>query len=152
MPGLSWAELQLFLIRIYVGIDFIPHFAEKLFEGPGPRGEDIAAFKAMGLTHPEAMVIIAGLCEFAAFFGLTFGFWTRVAAVGTAVYLGIAVILGGHIENGFIWVAPGGGWEFGALWAFVALSFVLTGGGKWSLDALIRESTGLPPWLRALSV
>ncbi|MEM8680094.1 MAG: DoxX family membrane protein [Planctomycetota bacterium] len=48
-------------------------------------------------------VILAGLCEFGAFVGLTFGFWTRIAAGGTALYLLIALFSGGHDHVGFIW-------------------------------------------------
>ncbi|MFG1422430.1 DoxX family protein [Roseixanthobacter liquoris] len=151
MFGLSWSEIQLFLIRVYVGLDFIPHFSEKLFEGPGPRGEDIAAFQHMGVPAPAVMVLLAGLCELAAFFGLTFGFWTRLAGLGTALYLIIALALGGHFQNGFLWVNAGGGWEFAAFWAFVCASFVLTGGGPLSLDAVVRRLPGVPPLLRRLS-
>jgi len=152
MPRLSVAELQLFLIRVYIGLDFIPHFSEKLLEGPGPRDADIAEFKVYAVPHPELLVIVAGLCELAAFFGLTFGFWTRLAGAGTALYLVICLFAGQHQDNGFIWVNSGGGWEFPAFWAFMCLTFVLTGGGKWSVDALIRDRPGLPYWLRALSV
>lgn len=147
----SFPLLQLLLIRIYVGLDFIPHFSEKLFEGPGPRGEDIAAFKAMGIANPGFMVILAGLIELAACIGLTLGIWTRLAGLGAAVYLLFALFMGGHDKIGFIWVLPGGGWEFAAFWAFICASFVLTGGGKWSVDALLRNWEAWPGWLRRLS-
>lgn len=147
---MSLAEIQLLLIRLYLGLDFIPHFSEKLFEGPGPRDEDVAAFAQLGVPSPSAMVILAGLCELAASLGLTFGVMTRVAALGTAAYLVFATVLGHHDEIGFMWVLPGGGWEFPAMWAFLCGSFVLTGGGRWSVDALLRRRSAISPRLRWL--
>jgi len=139
MRKLTAQECQLFLIRVYLGLDIILHFAEKLFEGGEARGRVVKAFIGLGVPEPLFMVILAGLLEFAIFIGFTFGFMTRVAAVGAALYLVISSALGHHFTNGFIWVIPGGGWEFPIMWAFLSLSFVLTGGGPWSLDAWLRR-------------
>ncbi|TKC79075.1 DoxX family protein [Trinickia terrae] len=142
-------DIHLFLIRIYIGIDFSHHFAEK-FGLLGPQAFDnvVAYFHSVGF--PTVFVIIAGLCEFAAFIGFTFGLFTRVAAVGAALYLVVSLFSGHHEQFGFTWANPGGGWEYPALWAFVCLSYVLTGGGRWSVDAWLRKR--LPGHARLLSV
>ncbi|MGV2288658.1 DoxX family protein [Trinickia sp. YCB016] len=140
-------DIHLFLIRIYIGIDFSHHFAEK-FGLLGPQAFDnvVAYFHSVGFS--TVFVIVAGLCEFAAFVGFTFGVFTRVAAVGTALYLLISMFAGHHDHFGFTWANPGGGWEYPALWAFVCLSYVLTGGGQLSVDAWLRKR--LPAEMRRL--
>jgi putative oxidoreductase len=131
-------DIHLFLIRLYIGIDFSHHFAEK-FGLLGAQAFDnvVAYFNSVGF--PTVFVIIAGICEFAAFIGFTFGLFTRVAAVGTALYLFISMFAGHHESFGFTWANPGGGWEYPALWAFLCLSYVLTGGGPLSIDAWLRK-------------
>ncbi len=146
---LDW---QLVLIRIYIGLDFIHHFAEKFgLLGAAAYHNVVHYFVSVGFS--PTMVLIAGLCEFAAFVGFTFGLFTRFAAVGTALYLIISLFSGRHELAGFTWAdhASGimingstqtvyGGWEYPLIWAFICLTFVLTGGRKWSLDACLRQS------------
>lgn len=128
--------LQLTLIRIYIGLYFLPTFLAKLgFLGAGGFNGDINYFQSIGL--PTGMVIIAGLAELGAFIGLTFGLMTRIAAVGASVFLLLIVFITGIYLNGFNWSDKG--WEFLVMWSFIALSFALTGGGKFSLDALLRD-------------
>lgn len=155
-------DLQLALIRIYIGLDFIHHFAEKFgLLGQAALADVTQYFASLGLG--VGFVVLAGLCEFAAFVGFTFGLFTRVAAVGTAVYLLTALFSGYHYLAGFTWADHAndimingslqtvyGGWEFPLFWAFMCLSFVLTGGRKWSIDAKIREHT-TNRWLQFLS-
>ena len=134
------AHLQLFLIRVYIGLDFIHHFAEKFgWLGMQDKLDVLHYFQALGYHDSLFMMGLAGLCEFGAFVGFTFGLCTRLAAIGTALYLVITLFSGNHHHFGFTWVNPGGGWEFPALWAFLCLSFVLTGGGRWSVDAVIHK-------------
>ncbi|WP_325658317.1 DoxX family protein [Collimonas sp.] len=141
-------SLQLFLLRVYIGLDFIHHFAEKFgLLGPQAYHDVVGYFHSVGF--PPSMVLIGGLCEFGAFVGFTFGLFTRVAAVGTALYLVISLFAGHHQDFGFTWANPGGGWEYPTLWAFLCLSFVLTGGGRWSLDAWLKKYQ--PNGLRWLS-
>jgi putative oxidoreductase len=140
--SLKAAQIQLLLLRVYLGLDFTNHFAEKFgLLGPGPKKETVENFaRLLGPEHAYAMMIVAGLCEFASFVGLTFGVLTRFAACGSALYLFIALMDGHHFSNGFGWAnAGGGGWEFPLLWTVFCLSFVIAGGGPWSLDGLLRD-------------
>jgi putative oxidoreductase len=122
-------------------VDFIHHFSEKFgLLGAQAKVGVIHYFQSLGFVDASFMVLLAGLCEFGAFIGFTFGLCTRVAAIGTALYLVISLFSGGHHHLGFTWMNPGGGWEYPALWAFLCLSFVMTGGGRWSLDALIHKA------------
>src|SRR5690606_2068769 len=107
MQNLTAQGWQLFLIRVYLGLDIIPHFAEKLFEGSAHRAEVVKAFIDLGISNPTFMVVLAGLLELAISVGFTFGLMTRVAAVGAAIYLVVSTVLGHHFTSGFIWVVPG---------------------------------------------
>jgi len=143
-------EVQLFLIRVYIGLDFTHHFAEKFGLLGSQAYSNVLHYFSTVSSSPEQMVLLAGLCEFGAFVGFTFGLFTRVAAVGTALYLVVALFMGHHQDLGFTWVNPGGGWEYPAMWVFLCLSFVLTGGGRWSADRYLFSK--LPASLRWLPI
>jgi putative oxidoreductase len=55
--------------------------------------------------------------------------------VRVAAGLLLVAAFGVHLGNGFFWTA--GGFEYPLLWGIVTLAFVLRGGGRFSLDALI---------------
>ncbi|MBR7652090.1 DoxX family protein [Brucella oryzae] len=142
-------DIHLLFIRTYIGIDFIHHFSEKFGLLGSDAYQGVLHYFSTVTSAPAEMVLLAGLCEFGAFVGFTFGLFTRVAAVGTALYLVIALFMGHHDTMGFTWANPGGGWEYPALWAFICLTYVLTGGGRYSLDNWLRER--LPKALAWLS-
>lgn len=138
---LSVAEWHVTFFRLYLGLDLVPHFTEKLFAGPGPHMDDVTAFERLGVAAPDFMVWLAGLCELGAAIGIGLGLFTRLAAIGGALYILIATILGNHFELGFIWAAAGGGWEYPVMWTVFLLSFAFAGAGRFSLDHLILQKT-----------
>lgn len=147
-PLLSAAEWQLTAVRIYLGFDMVPHFTEKLFAGPGPFGEDVTAFAGFGLPIPAAFVVVGGLCELGIAVGLGMGFLTRIAVCGGSLYFLIATLIGGHFGSGFIWAAPGGGWEYPVLMMVLMMSYVVIGAGRFSVDHMLRTETWWPARLR----
>ena len=147
-PILSTAQWHLAFIRIYIGFDMVPHFTEKLFAGPGPRLEDVKAFAGFGLPMPEAFVILGGLCELGIAIGIGAGLLTRLAGACATLYFFIATALGGHFLNGFIWVAPNGGWEYPVLMMVLYISYSVWGGGAFSLDRVLIDRGLLPALLR----
>ncbi len=76
--------------------------------------------------------MLAGLTEFFGGLFLALGLLTRPAALAITVLMAVAVFQV-HLANGFFWT--GGGYEYPLFWGLVALSFVLRGGGRYSLDA-----------------
>jgi putative oxidoreductase len=126
-------------LRIYVGLMFIAHFAGHLFAGSAPFAVFVDYFGSIGLPYPGAFVILAGIIELAVTIGLAFGFMTRIAAAGAAIYLFVSVWLGGHFAVGYVWVLPTGGWEFPALWIFAVSLFVMTGAGPASVDWWLKR-------------
>ena len=146
---MTWFELQNLLVRVYVGLDFTHHFAEKFgLLGPSLYQNDIVYFSDVVPGDPHLWVLLSGLCEFGAFIGFTFGLFTRTAALGTAAYLLAASVMGGHFSNDFTWLNRGGGWEYPMLWTVLCASFALTGGGRISADAWLRRQwPRAPKWL-----
>ena len=147
---LSVFEWQMFFIRLYVGLDLVPHFTEKLFAGSAIRHVDVHAFESLGVPHPLFFVLLAGFIEFIGSLALASGFLTRLTSVVLVVYLLVASALGHHFSLGFIWANPGGGWEYPVLWSVLILSFACFGAGELSLDGLLRRNISLPRWITYL--
>lgn len=123
------------LVRVTAGLFLMPHGAQKLFGLFGGYGiEATGQFFATKLGLPPSLALVAGLIEFFGGLTLALGFLTRPAAALVAGLMGVAVI-SVHLGNGFFWTE--GGFEYPLLWGVVALSYVLRGGGSYSLDALI---------------
>lgn len=148
LRGLNGADWHLIVLRLLIGLIFVPHFTEKLFAGPGPHLDDVKSFIALGASDPNTLVWIAGLCELASAIGVGLGVLCRLATVGASLYLLIASVMGHHFTNGFIWANPGGGWEYPALWIVIILSFFWRGAGAFSLDSEAARAIDPPVWLR----
>lgn len=149
MQGLNREEVHLLILRVYIGLNFIHHFAEKFGLLGVESYESLTRyFSSLHYNDPTFMITLAGICELGACLGFVFGAFTRIAAVGTATYLIASAVAGNHFNLGFTWANPGGGWEFPVFWSVVCLLFLITGGGRVSVDALLRKL--LPPWLHFL--
>ena len=121
------------LVRFATGMFLVPHGAQKLFGWFGGQGVDESgAFFITVYSLPGYLALLAGLVEFIAGFALAFGFLTRLAAGMIMVLMAVAVIEV-RWSNGFFWTENG--FEYPLLWALLAFSFVLRGGGRYSLDA-----------------
>ena len=83
---------------------------------------------------PASLALIAGLIEFFGGLMLAAGFMTRPIAALVFGMMAVAAIQV-HLTLGFFWT--NGGFEYPLFWGLTALSFVLRGGGRYSLDALI---------------
>ena len=148
--GKFYHQWQLFFVRFFIGFDMIPHFCEKLFAGSAIRAEDVHAFTVLGVPHPLTFVILAGLIEFLAALAISSGFLTRLASVCFVIYLFVATYLGHHFANGFIWAAPGGGWEYPVLLMGLFAVFATLGAGEFSVDGFLTDRFTLPSWVRYL--
>jgi len=128
------------MVRLAAGLFLMPHGAQKLFGlfgGPGLDGARAMFETKLGL--PPWLAVVAGIIEFFGGAMLALGLATRPVALLIAAQLFFAAFVV-HGRAGFF--AQKGGFEFALLWAIVALSYALKGGGHCSLDTLIGERGG----------
>lgn len=123
------------LVRVTAGLLLVPHGAQKLFGWFGGYGlEATGQFFATKLGLPPALALLAGTIEFFGGLALAAGLATRLSAALVFGMMFVATFQV-HLGNGFFWTD--GGFEYPLMWGLVALSFVIRGGGRLSLDAVI---------------
>ena len=132
----GWAALAL---RIPVGIIFAAHGAQKLFGWFGGYGlEGTGQWMAsIGLTPGYLMALLAGSGEFFGGLALIIGLLVRPAAAVLAIAMLVA-IFSVHIGNGLF--MSNNGYEFGLALLAVAVSLMLSGAGRASIDAVLSRS------------
>jgi putative oxidoreductase len=124
----------LMLIRVYVGLMFVPHFGSHILGGPFQFKIYTLYFESLGIHMPAIQVVLAGLIELVSAVGLTLGLFTRPVALLGSVYLLMSMLWGGHFQIGYVWALPEGGYEFGVFWAAMIAVFAVLGGGRNSAD------------------
>ena len=129
------------ILRLTLAVVMFPHGAQKTlgwFGGYGFRAT-MAYFTRSGF--PPALAFLAVIAEFLGPLGLALGLLTRVAALGIAVVMLVAILV--HKQHGFFmnWLGTqeGEGIEYHLLALGVALALIVVGGGAWSIDALIAR-------------
>ena len=123
------------LVRVTAGLFLMPHGAQKLFGLFGGYGPDATGqFFQAKLGLPPFMAVLAGMIEFFGGLALALGLLTRPAAALVVGLMAVAV-LQVHLANGYFWTDLG--YEFPLFWGLVAISFVIRGGGRYSLDNTI---------------
>lgn len=130
------SPLALPMIRVTAGLLLLPHGAQKLFGWFGGKGLEGTAqyFATQGFEPGYFWALLVALTEFVGGSLLALGLLTRPVAAMIAGFMAVAVFQQ-HWPNGFFWTNKG--FEYPLLWGVVALAFVLLGGGRYSLDALI---------------
>ena len=138
----SWAPLAL---RIPAGNIFAAHGAQKLFGWFGGDGLEGTAkwMDSIGLSPGLPLTLLAGGAEFFGGIALLIGLLVRPAAATLAFAMAVA-IFSVHIGNGLFMATNG--YEFGLALFAISGSLLISGAGRWSMDALIthRATTGEP--------
>lgn len=134
------SSVATFLVRVALGAAFFPHGAQKVlgwFGGHGLTATYGAFTRDMGI--PAVFAVLAIAAEFLGSIALLFGFCSRVAALGIASVMAVAVTF--HSANGFFmnWSGQqtGEGIEYHLLAFTMAIYLVIRGGGALSLDGAI---------------
>jgi putative oxidoreductase len=119
-------------LRIALGAILIPHGCQKLFGWFGGAGlaKFATIFENIGYKPGLFWVIVVALTEALGGLLLVLGLFTRVAALAVLIFMLNAIYV--TSAKGFFWTA--GGFEYSLLIAFVALFFLIRGGGTCSLD------------------
>lgn len=136
----SWSLL---VSRLALGVVILPHGMQKAlgaFGGYGLEGT-LGFFQSMGM--PLVLGVMVILAEFVGAIGVILGAGTRFMAFSVFLTLGGAMFLGGHVDNGFFmnWfgMQKGEGMEYFILVLGLALSLIISGGGKFSVDGFISK-------------
>ena len=124
-------DLALAVLRVVAGIVFAAHGAQKLFVYGF--GGVTGAFAQMGAPLPEITGPLVALVEFLGGLALIAGLLTRLASLGLAITMLGAIVLV-HLAGGFF--LPNG-IEFALTLFAVAVTFIITGAGRYSLDHAI---------------
>lgn len=127
-------DVALLLNRLAVGATFAAHGAQKIFS----YGMDGVAqsFQGMGIPLPTLNAYLASYTEFLGGIMLVLGLFTRVVSAPVAFTMVVAIAMV-HGKNGFF--AQGGGWEYNMILLVMAGTLLLSGAGRFSLDALIAR-------------
>jgi len=136
-------ELALLLLRLALGGVMWAHGAQKLlglFGGHGPQGT-VRMVTSMGLPPALGWLVIA--VEFFGGIAIVLGVLSRLAALGFAVQMVVAIVKV-HWANGFFmnWAAQPGrgeGYEFPLVLAVVSLALLVSGPGRYALFGRTRN-------------
>jgi len=134
-----WAPL---IIRLVLGVIFIAHGSQKLlgwFGGPGLSGT--IEFLQQNLGIPPFLTVLNVIAEFFGGIALIIGLLTRIASLGIAIVMLVAIFKV-HLPNGFFmnWFNEpnvGHGIEMNLALLAMAVSLMLSGAGNLSLDGLL---------------
>ena len=116
------------LLRVTMGLLFIAHGSIKLLVFT-PAGT-AAFFAKLGLPAPLAYLTIGA--EIVGGAALVLGIWSRVVALALAPIM-LGALYFSHLGNGFLFSAPGGGWEFPVFWTVALVVQALIGDGALAL-------------------
>jgi putative oxidoreductase len=124
-----WAPRMLAILRIVTALLFLEHGTQKLFGFPPSEFPSPALFSVLGVA---AMLEVAGGVL------LLLGLFTRPVAFVVAGQMAVAYWLA-HAPQSFFPALNGG--EPAILFCFIFLYLCVAGGGAWSVDNAVRETT-----------
>ena len=119
------------LLRVLVGVLFIPHGYAKLFVATG---KFITFFDGLGFNPAIVVTYFIGSLEFFGGLAIIFGFLTRPLAFMLFFEMAVAAVMV-HLPKG--WSSASGGAEYVVALSAISLILALRGGGRWSLDRLL---------------
>ena len=124
------APYAAFALRLALGAMFISHALLKIVVFT-PAGT-VKFFESIGLPGPLAYAVMAA--ELIGGAAILIGLHARWVALAL-----VPVLLGAiypHAANGWVFNAPGGGWEYPAFLAVTAIAQALLGDGKFAVTRL----------------
>jgi putative oxidoreductase len=137
------ANWEFTILRVVLGVVFFAHGAQKMlgwYGGYGFSGTMGFFTKTLGIPAPLAFLAICA--EFFGALGLILGLFSRIAALGIAVNMLVAIATF-HRQFGLFanWsgTQKGEGYEFHLLVLAIVLAIIVRGAGALSLDRAIHR-------------
>jgi len=120
------------LLRFALGAMYIAHALLKLvlFTLPGTAG----FFESQGI--PGALAYPVFVLELAGGLALLLGLYARQVALALVPILSGALVV--HLPNGWVFTAPGGGWEYPLFLILASCALYLSGDGAFALRRSAR--------------
>ncbi len=139
----SGTSFGLLLIRLALGSVFIAHGGQKVFGWWGGHGLEEFVKMMTNIGFPAYMGYLAAFTELAGGIAVTIGLLTRLAGLGLAIVMGVA-IWRVHLPNGFFmnWFNEAGrghGVEYSLALLAMALCLLFAGAGEISFDSALRN-------------
>jgi putative oxidoreductase len=137
-------DLLNLLLRLVLGAVFFSHGAQMALGWFGGYGFSGTMGFFTGKLHiPAALAFLVIATQFGGSIALILGLFTRLAALGIAVNMLVAVAMV-HAQIGWFmnWSGQqkGEGFEYHLLAIAIAAVLIFRGGGKWAADAAIENS------------
>ena len=131
------------LMRLVLGVVFFLHGSQKMLGSFGGFGFSGTMQAFTGMMHIPAPFAFLAICaEFFGGLGLILGLLARVAALGIAVNMIVAVLMV-HLPNGpfMNWYGnqKGEGYEYHLLTLALAIPIIIRGAGAFSVDGLLAS-------------
>jgi putative oxidoreductase len=126
-------RLAILILRLFLGVAFVMHGAQKVFGafgGPGIAGVT-GMLSKMGMEPSQILAWVLSITEFGGGLCVLLGFLTRFWAAGLVIDMAVAVFKV-HLANGFF--ASRNGFELPLALGVMALVILLTGPGSISID------------------
>lgn len=133
MSNSSLKDWGIALLRVTVGMVFLAHGGQKLFQY-GFNGV-AGMFTKMGIPLPMIAATVVTAVEFLGGLALVLGLFTRWAALLLAINMLVAVVKV-HLPAGFFLPR---GYEYALTLLLANIALFLTGPGKAALDRVMRK-------------
>jgi putative oxidoreductase len=131
-------DVSLLFLRLALGGILWMHGAQKLLGLFGGHGPQPFVHFVVSLGFPPAMGWLVIAVEFFGGIAVVLGVLSRLAALGIAVDMVVALVKV-HLPNGFFLGGPNPGYEYVLLLAVVAFAIVLAGPGRYALFGRTRN-------------
>lgn len=129
----KWTNFAPFFLRVVTGLVLAMHGWQKLQMGvPGVAG----FLGGLGFPAPELFAVLLIAAELGGGILLIIGAYTHWVAKILA-FVSLVALLTVHVSKGFF--VSEGGYEFILLLLAASISVMVTGAGKWSVDAKMKR-------------